>query len=67
LGEENIRRDRRWRSLLSNDISQAIEQLVDHPERAAAILRVLNSRLRPLGVRMELVDLDALRSASEFD
>ena len=56
--EQNVRGDRRWRSLLSNDVSQAIEQLVEYPERAVSILRVLNSRLRPLGVRMELIDAD---------
>ncbi len=56
LGESEPRFDRQWRSLLSRDISQAIEQLVENPERAASILRVLNNRLRPLGVRIERID-----------
>ena len=52
----NWKVDRQWRSRISRDVAQAIEQLVEHPENAQATLRVLNSRLRPLGVRMELVD-----------
>lgn len=65
LSGSNWREDRQWRSLLSNDISQAIEQLVDHPEQTPAILRVLNNRLRPLGVRLELTDGDRLRGPEE--
>jgi hypothetical protein len=45
---------------LSRDITEAIEQLVEYPERTDAVLRILNSRLRPLGVRLELIDSDRL-------
>jgi hypothetical protein len=48
--------DRQWRSRLSRDISEAIEELAEHPENAAATLRILNSRLRPLGIRLEMID-----------
>ncbi|MGE3985923.1 MAG: hypothetical protein AB7G38_17275 [Dehalococcoidia bacterium] len=39
---------------------------MDHPERTPAVLRVLNNRLRPLGVRLELIDGDRLQVSEEL-
>jgi hypothetical protein len=41
--------------LLSRDITTAIKQLCDRPDDARRILSTLNHRLRPLGIRVELV------------
>jgi hypothetical protein len=65
LGESEPRFDRQWRSLLSRDIARAIEDLVEHPERTRAVLSVLNNRLRPLGVRLELIGGDRLRGPDD--
>jgi hypothetical protein len=51
--------------LLSRDIATAIKELCSRPDRAQQILSVLNNRLRPLGVRMELVNGGLERTGSE--
>ena len=40
---------------IGRDFSEAIKQLLESPEKGEAILAILNSRLRPLGVRVELL------------
>ena len=43
------------RAQLTHDISEALQQMYEHPEQATQVLRILNNRIRPLGFRLEYV------------
>jgi hypothetical protein len=45
---------------MGRDFTDAMRNMVRTPEEATEILKTLNNRLRPMGVRVELLEPDSL-------